>query len=143
MATCAEVFGEKLPDNAAEDSVSILPALLGSDKAPLREAVVHHSIDGRFAIRQGKWKLELCPGSGGWGKPTDKQAAAAKLPPVQLYDMTKDVGEQTNLARDHAEIVERLTRLLEKYVADGRSTPGMPQKNDTTVDIWKKTALRP
>ena len=29
----------------------------------------------------------------------------------------------------HPEIVARLTKLLEKYVADGRSTPGAPQKN--------------
>ena len=34
-------------------------------------------------------------------------------------------------------MVERLTKLLEKYVADGRSTPGRPQQNTTPVDIWK------
>ena len=66
MATCAEILGVKLPETAAEDSVSILPILLDSDNAPHREAVVHHSIDGKFAIRQGKWKLEFCLGSGGW-----------------------------------------------------------------------------
>ena len=76
MATCAEILGAKLPDNAGEDSVSILPALLGTDKAPLHEAVVHHSINGSFAIRQGKWKLELCADSGGWSdpKPGSKEA---------------------------------------------------------------------
>ena len=61
MATCAEILGAKLPDNAGEDSVSILPALLGTATEPLHEAVVHHSINGTFAIRQGHWKLELCP----------------------------------------------------------------------------------
>ena len=76
IATCAEILGAKLPDNAGEDSVSILPALLGKDPTPLRATVVHHSINGRFAIRQGPWKLELCPGSGGWGKPGDADASA-------------------------------------------------------------------
>ena len=52
MATCADILGVKLPDNAGEDSVSILPACWATGK-PLREAVVHHSINGRFAIRQG------------------------------------------------------------------------------------------
>ena len=75
MATCASITGTKLPDNAAEDSVSILPALLGTADRPLREALVHHSINGRFSIRQGSWKLELCPGSGGWSVPNDQQAA--------------------------------------------------------------------
>ena len=55
-------LGAKLPDNAGEDSVSLLPALEGRADKPLREAVVHHSINGSFAIRQGKWKLELCSG---------------------------------------------------------------------------------
>ncbi len=66
MATAADIVGAKLPANAAEDSVSFLPALLGTDKAPLREAVVHHSINGSFAVRQANWKLELCRDSGGW-----------------------------------------------------------------------------
>ena len=64
LATCAEIVGAKLPANAAEDSVSILPALLGTATEPLHEAVVHHSASGAFAIRQGRWKLALCPGSG-------------------------------------------------------------------------------
>ena len=37
-------------------------------------------------------------------------------------------------------IVSRLTKLLEKYVAEGRSTTGPAEKNDVPVDIWKKNA---
>ena len=138
MATCADITGVKLPDNAAEDSISILPALLGSADKPLREALVHHSINGRFSIRQGKWKLELCPGSGGWSIPRDPQAVQRGLPCLQLYDMTADISEQRNLEAEHPEVVKRMTALLEKYVAEGRSTPGAPQKNEVAVDIWKK-----
>jgi arylsulfatase A-like enzyme len=137
MATCAEIIGEKMPDNAGEDSVSLLPVLLGLDKAPLREAVVHHSMNGKFSIRQGPWKLELCSGSGGWSKPKDGDATAKGLPAVQLYDMTSDVGEQINLAGEKKDVVEKLTKLLEKYVADGRSTPGTAQKNDVKIDMRK------
>ena len=54
MATCADLLGAKLPDNAGEDSVSFLPALLGRPTRPLREALVHHSINGKFAIRRGR-----------------------------------------------------------------------------------------
>ncbi|MCX6880541.1 MAG: arylsulfatase [Verrucomicrobia bacterium] len=137
MATCAEIAGLKVPDDAGEDSVSMLPALLGRDAGPLREAVVHHSIEGKFAIRQGNWKLELCPGSGGWSKPKEADASKQGLPKVQLYDMSGDVGESVNVQDQHPDLVERLTRLLEKYVAEGRSTPGAAQKNDVMVDIWK------
>ena len=137
LATCAELVGAKLPDCAGEDSVSILPALLGTDKGPLREAVVHHSINGMFALRQGPWKLELCHGSGGWCDPRDPAALKSGLPPVQLYNMEQGVGEQKNLQAEQPEVVERLTRLLEKYVAEGRSTAGAPQTNDVPVVIRK------
>lgn len=70
MATCADFLGVELPDNAAEDSYSFLQVLLQEDyQKPLREATVHHSLEGRFAIRQGDWKLIMCPGSGGWSDP--------------------------------------------------------------------------
>ena len=140
MATCAEILGVKLPDSAGEDSVSILPALLGRAAGPLREAVVHHSINGSFSIRQGKWKLELCPGSGGWSFPRPNSPAARKLPPIQLYDLAADIGEQHNVQDRHPEIVQRLTRLLQKYVADGRSTPGTVQSNTGEVHIIKQPA---
>jgi len=137
MATCAEILGDKLRDNAGEDSVSILPALLGTADKPLREAVVHHSINGSFAIRQGQWKLELCPDSGGWGEPRPGGKDAQGLPPIQLYDMTQDVGERANVSKEHPEVVARLSALLEKYVTDGRSTPGAPQQNDISVNIHR------
>ena len=104
---------------------------------PLREAVVHHSINGSFAIRQGKWKLCLCPGSGGWSAPRPGRDDTSRLPPVQLFDLASDIGEKKNVQAEHPEVVARLTKLLEKYVADGRSTPGEPQKNAVAVDIRK------
>ncbi len=143
LATCAEILGTKLPANSGEDSVSLLPALLGRDPAPLREAVVHHSIHGRFAIRQGPWKLELCPGSGGWGKPGDADAKQQGLPDVQLYDLATDPGETKNLHTKHPEVVAKLSRLLEDYFANGRSTPGAKQANDVSIAITQKTNPAP
>jgi arylsulfatase A-like enzyme len=144
LATCADVVGAKLPAAAGEDSVSLLPAL-GVGKGPVREAIVVHSVNGSFAVREGRWKLCLCPGSGGWSAPRPGRDDASKLPPVQLFDLSADIGEKTNLQDRHPEVVARLTKLLEKYVADGRSTPGEPQKNTTPVDVWKagKEAMNP
>jgi arylsulfatase A-like enzyme len=140
LATCAEITGQKLPDKAGEDSVSILAALEGRAQKPLREAVVHHSINGSFAIRQGSWKLELCSDSGGWSAPRPGSPQAAGLPAGQLYDLSRDIGETTNVLEQHPEIVQQLTGLLEKYVADGRSTPGARQPNDAAIDLWKRGA---
>jgi len=137
FATCADIFAAKLTDNAAEDSVSLLPALEGRDKGPLREAVVHHSINGSFAIRQKNRKLELCPDSGGWSAPRPGSKAADELPPVQLYDLANDTGEQKNVQAPHPQVVERMTKLLEEYVAGGRSTPGAAESNTSPVAIYR------
>ena len=119
MATCAAILGAELPDDAGQNSYDILPALLGRklDK-PIARAIVHHSGNGMFAIRRRKWKLILGRGSGGWsgkGKKTD--------PPVQLYNMQEDKSEKINLCSEHPEVVETLTKLLEKYRKQGRSRP--------------------
>ena len=104
-----------LPETAGEDSVSLLPVLLSQPHAkPLREAVVHHSIDGNFSIRQGNWKLELCPDSGGWSNPKPGSPESLTLPPIQLYDLSRDIGETNNVADAHPEIVARLTKLLDE-----------------------------
>lgn len=137
MATCAEIAGAKLPDNAGEDSVSFA-GVLGTGKG-VRDPVVHHSISGRFAIRDGQWKLALCSGSAGWSLPKDPAAEGQQVPAVQLFDLATDPGEQKNLQDQHPDIVARLKKQLEKYVAEGRSTPGVAQKNDVTVDILKTT----
>jgi arylsulfatase A-like enzyme len=120
MATAAAIVGAALPDSAGEDSVSLLPLLDGSATGPVREATVHHSVDGSFAIRQGDWKLILCRGSGGWSL---REPAATKqnLPPVQLYNLRDDPGETKNLAEGHTNVVERLRELLAGYQRDGRS----------------------
>ena len=136
LATCADIVGKKLPADAGEDSVSLLPAL-GVGKGPARETLVMHSVNGSFAVRDGKWKLCLCPGSGGWSAPRPGKDDATNLPPVQLFDLSADIGETTNLHATHPDVVERLTKLAETYAADGRSTPGEPQKNTTPVDVWK------
>ena len=135
MATCAEIVGETLPDTAGEDSVSIMPLFRETGPSG-RDTVVHHSISGKFAIRDGRWKLVLCPGSGGWTY-TDREAAKDGLPLVQLYDMQADRGETHNLHAEHPEKVKEMLARLKQFVADGRSTPGAPQKNDVPVDIWK------
>ncbi|MBI5835330.1 MAG: arylsulfatase [Armatimonadetes bacterium] len=132
-ATMADLLSIKLPDDAAEDSHSLRPLLDGRADQPVRESVVHHSINGSFAIRAGQWKLEFCPGSGGWSDPKPGSPAEKGLPPIQLYDMTADVGERRNLQAEQPEVVARLTAMVRQQVTEGRSTPGARQANDVRV----------
>ncbi len=124
FAAFAEITGTTYGDEQGEDSVSCLPLWKGED-FPLREATIHHSILGNFAVRKGKWKLDLCPGSGSYPDGENTNG----LPPIQLYDMEADVGERRNLYSDYPEVVLELKAIARDYIFNGRSTPGAPQKN--------------
>lgn len=136
MATCAELLGVTLPPHAAEDSISFLPVLRGEKGR--RDTLVCHSVSGKFALRQGAWKLCLAPGSGGWSEPRDNAALKQGLPELQLYDLERDPGETRNLHQEHPDRVDQMLRRLEHIVQDGRSTPGPRQTNAVAVDIWKR-----
>ena len=123
MATCAAITDRELPNDAAEDSVSILPALLGEQlDDPLRSDLIHHSGTGAFSIRQGPWKCIFdTHGSGGWPPPSDGLPAPGS--PGQLYNIADDPSEQVNLWNERADVVAQLRVLLERYQEQRRSVP--------------------
>jgi arylsulfatase A-like enzyme len=144
MATLAAMLNVKLPVDAGVDSVNILPALLGEKrKAPLREATVHHSAQGKFAIRRADWVLILAP----TGDDNNKRGEPEWFQKDRGYSSHTEAGELFNLAIDptqkdnryaaEPEKVNELAALLERYVTEGRSTPGPRQKNDVEV-TWDK-----
>ena len=137
LATFAEITGASVPATMAEDSVSFLPVLRG-DKPEVRQGIVSQSINGSFAIRNGQWKLCLSAGSGGWSSPKPGPEEAG-LPPVQLYDLSKDPGERKNLQAEFPERVAAMKAELEKTIARGRSTPGDDLKNDVEIQLIKKS----
>jgi len=137
FATAANIVGAEVPATAAEDSVSMLLAFQAKATEPIREAIVHHSINGSFAIRQGKYKLEVCRGSGGWSEPKPGTKAEADLPLIQLYDLAADIGEQKNLQAEKSSKAGELTNLLNRYIKRGRSTAGASQLNDVVIPVVK------
>ncbi|CAA6679902.1 MULTISPECIES: arylsulfatase [unclassified Lentimonas] len=137
LATFADLTVSEVPENAGEDSVSFLPALYGKEIQSTRKGIIHHSISGHFAYREGKWKLLLAKGSGGWTSPTETEASGESVM-GQLYDLESDPGETTNLYDSQPEVVERLLAQLTTYVEAGRSTEGPPSSNDVeAIKIWK------
>lgn len=143
MATFSAIVDYDLKDKEGEDSYNFLPVLENEAlEKSIRPATIHHSINGSFAIRQGPWKLIMCPDSGGWSFPKPQnQAAIDTLPPIQLYDLVKDPGESLNLEAANPEKVKELKDLLIQYIKEGRSTPGLIQKNDPIDFVWKQAAF--
>lgn len=135
FSTFAEYFEFDHADDTAEDSISFLPVLRGAELTAQRENIVHHDIEGHFAMRSGPWKLILMP---------DRRAKGAKgkSADFQLYNMQDDIAETKNLANEYPEKVQALLALLKQQIADGRSTPGELQQNDAEIDIWKKDSFK-
>jgi len=118
MATFAELTGYQLPDNAAEDSFSMLPLLTGKAKTlPKHPGIINHDYAGSLAIRNGEWKL-----------------IAHKKP--QLYNLDKDPKERKNLASQYPEKAQEMMRELKKAVQEGRSMPGSKQSNYNNQTTW-------
>ena len=120
MATAASISGDRPGQRAGEDSVSLLPVLTATARGPVREAVVHHSSEGLFAIRSGRWKLVLGRGSGGYSKPISEEIKPGQAA-GQLYDLSADPGETRDVYAREPQVVARLSALFEKYQREGRS----------------------
>ena len=118
IATVADILQAKLPANSAEDSFSFLPLLKGS-VAPTRPHAISCASAGTPGLRVGNWKY-------------------IATQPAQLFDLGSDLGETRNLAAIQPERVVEMKTLLEKLIADGRSTPGEPQNNDFEVVRFPK-----
>lgn len=130
FATFAQVTGASYGDDAGEDSFSMLPLWLGQADR-VRESLVHHSGAGFYSLRRGPWKMEFCAGAGERGDHTDLEGR----PTCQLYNLDADSGEHWNLYGSCPDVEEALLSEMERYVRDGRSTPGAPQPN-TPCPFW-------
>ena len=124
MATMADLTGYTLPDNAAEDSHSLLSIYQGNTRE-IDPPMVHHSATGAFAIREGDWKLVF---DWGFGQST--------FEPPELYNLREDIGENNNVITQHPEKAAILTAMLSDLIHQGRSTPGEPQPNEQAPD-WQ------
>ena len=116
FATAAELAGAALPDDAGEDSFSLMPLLTGKPGWK-RAPVIHHSANGLFAIREGKWKLVAGNGSGGREQPLGEPFGR----PYQLYDLEADIGERNDLLSKSPDVAKRLEAELERLRSAGRS----------------------
>lgn len=157
FATFAELTDVELKDDEAPDSISFAQLLRNPNANGARQDLVMQSVTS-FVVRDGDWKLCICPGSGtntkspnaagndpmpevAWrkalnqfdGKPKDSDLVNA--PFVQLFNLASDAHEDNNLAADHPQRVEQMVTLLKKQIENGRSTPGPKLNNDKNVKI--------
>ena len=140
FATCAAITNTDMLADEGEDSFSLLPLFEDPNSSKfLREATVHHSINGSFAIRKENWKLIFCPDSGGWSSPRPNSEQVQGLPKFQLYDLNSDPEEEHNLYGNHPEVFTELNKLMISYIENGRSNIGEKGTNEPGFgNDWKQ-----
>jgi len=113
LPTFVSLAGGTVPATPVIDGRDITPILLGQSKESAREAHYYFAAYDLQAVRQGRWKLALVPQPDGMGK------QAAKVPAgLRLYDLDAEIGEQTDVAAQHPEIVAKLKALADKMSAE-------------------------
>jgi arylsulfatase A len=131
LMTAAELLAVTVPDDAAEDSWSLLPVLLNKASQPSRPYLIQQAFAGArdLAIRSGRWKYLAHKGSGGNNYETNSELKRYAMPDTepsakgQLFDLETDPGETKNLAFVHPEVVAELESLLKRSLESGRSRP--------------------
>jgi arylsulfatase A-like enzyme len=123
LPTIAKLAGAELPKHPI-DGLDIWPLLAGKPDAKCPHEALYFYWDRYLqAVRSGRWKLHFphdYPTLA--GKPDGKDGKPGRyigaVTPLALYDLENDVGETTNVARQHPDVVKRLNALAEKARAD-------------------------
>jgi arylsulfatase A-like enzyme len=131
LASFAALVHQTVPAGQAEDSMNVLPALLGKSPAG-RQTLVEEAMV--LAIREGKWKLiDRSQRPGAHPRPArnprvkgDPDPALNQEPPyptaeLELYDLSTDPFETRNLASKYPEVVVRLRTKLSALRTEGHS----------------------
>ena len=122
FATLADLLGDQVKNNEAEDSYSFAQLFEG-EIPPARKAMIHQSMIGQFAIREGKWKLIM-----------PKKANQE----MELYDLENDLAEQRNVLDKHPEIAADLTSKMIKIIDGSKTREECTTNNDVPMNLnWK------
>jgi arylsulfatase A len=123
LPTFVALAGGEVREDVVIDGCDISPLLLGETTDSPREAWFYYQGTRLQAVRSGPWKLAITPQSLGMGikeRPDD-----LKVPGVRLYNLDEEIGEVTNVASQHPEIVAQLQELADAMIADiGSGKPG-------------------
>ncbi len=101
LATVAELIGYKQPIET--DGISFLSTLLGRSAAQKQHPFLYWEYPengGQLAVRMGNWKA------------VKTNVRKNRLGPWELYDLSKDVGERTDISAQHPELIRQVDLLV-------------------------------
>lgn len=123
LPTLAHLAGAKLPTDRILDGHDITNLVRGKPGATSRTEAFYYYVHTHLqAVRSGKWKLHLArPARPPWAPQWAghiKPADVIEIPKPMLFDLDADIGETTDVAVEHPDVVKRLLALAEKARKD-------------------------
>ena len=122
MATCADLLGVAVPVGGGQDSLSFASLLRGAGHNAARESAIHHSYDGRFAVRRGPWVFIDAPTGDENDEPDwfkQQRGYTVHDCPGELYNVHDDLPERRNRYAEEPERVAELREILRCACAEG------------------------
>ena len=125
LPTLTQLAGGEVPDDRVIDGEDIWPLLAGEHDAKSPHDAIYYlrgrSVDG---IRVGDWKYRMATEKPPKVKRSKGQPASdsksTRVKVETLYNLSDDIGEQTNLLDEHPEIAQRLKRQLATFETELR-----------------------
>lgn len=116
LPTIAAITGHPLPKGKKIDGLDVSGLWTGQTEKSPRDEFLHYTSRGNLeGIRRGNWKLLVKKPR----VPRNKQKSPTVKPPqILLFDLSKDLGEQNNVAASHPEIVSQLRSRMEELDAE-------------------------
>lgn len=111
MATLAALTGTEPPDDRKLDSYDLSPALLGEGDSP-REEFYYWTRGKLHAVRSGPFKLHVLQ------REPVNYGREVQLDSPELYHLEHDEAEQFEISGNHADVVERLQKMINEHEAD-------------------------
>jgi arylsulfatase A-like enzyme len=127
LPTVAALIGTSLPGTNQIDGLDVSGLWMGTTKQSPRTEFLHYTSQGEVeGLRQGNWKLLV-------KKPRrrgNQQSNPAPKPTTLLFDLSRDIGEQNNLAEDHPDVVGRLRKRMLELDAEITRNARSPWRKD-------------
>ena len=125
LPTIAAITRKALPDQKI-DGMDVSDLWMGKTETSPRTEFVHYTSQGTLeGLRQDNWKLLVKMPRQRRNRRTPQQAAN---PQIMLFDLSKDLGEQTNMAEEKPDVVKRLRERMEeldKEITENARAPWM------------------
>jgi arylsulfatase A-like enzyme len=125
LPTFVSLAGGTVPEKPVIDGHDLTPLLFGkTTTSPRGEHYYFHGYQLQ-AVRQGPWKLAIEKQNESMGQKLNDDS----LITPRLYNLTEDIGEKSNVADQHPDIVVSLQNLAAKMIAEiGGANPSSRRK---------------